>query len=199
MNEILSEEEFEQTLWAAVNVLNDDGPSYNKVLASHRALHSQVRELEKANISLMETINLPLNECNKRVLAAQARSTALEAEKALLQAKYEASEIDKKIHWTCDHEHWQQRVTQLAHDNAELTARTGQLEGALKPYLAIVEALEPQLIGCSREQELTYKKALKDLRQVQHALTPGVYREWCRDPKLCQDNGTCPKDPSCAD
>jgi hypothetical protein len=41
--------------------------------------------------------------------------------------------------------------------------------------------------------------SLVGLEQAQHALAPGAYKEWCRDPTLCQDKGTCPKDPTCAD
>jgi hypothetical protein len=82
--------------------------------------------------------------------AAKARITALEAEKALLQAKYEASEIDKKLHWTCDHEHWQQRITQL--------------EGALK---AVIKEIESNM--SLRNEYQDFDEALK---RAQHALTP---------------------------
>jgi hypothetical protein len=79
------------------------------------------------------------------------------------------------------------RITALSHENAELTARTGQLEGALK---AVVDTWDAYLTSPSGYP--AYQRAKK-------ALTPGVYKEWCRDPKLCQDKGTCPLDPTCAD
>jgi hypothetical protein len=124
---------------------------------SHRALHSQVRELEQANISLMETINLPLNECNLRVHAAQARITA------------------------------------LSHENAELTARTGQLEAALKWW--VIRQWEMSWHETQEGKDVLTRRAQTDSK----LLNPGAYRDWCRDPKLCQDKGTCPKDPTCAD
>jgi hypothetical protein len=61
----------------------------------------------------------------------------------------------------------------IENDDGEFVriVRYADLEAVLKPYLAIVEALEPQLIGCSREQELAYKNALVDLRQFWYSLS----------------------------
>ena len=33
-------------------------------------------------------------------------------------------------------------------------------------FVKLAESLEPQLIGCSREQEIEYKAAWKNLRQI---------------------------------
>jgi hypothetical protein len=73
---------------------------------------------------------------------------------------------------------------QISHDETLkviLQQRITQLEGALKHVMSLCWP----------------NPVWKDV--VDKALYPGHYREWCRDPALCQDKGTCPKDPSCAD
>jgi hypothetical protein len=166
-----------------------------------RALHSQVRELEESNTLLAEQ----REGAFEKLEAAQARITALEAQ------------LLRWGRWTPEHniEQWlreeqqrldaaQQRITQLAHENAELLSRNQQLEGALK-------AIEcPVCHGCKQTSvqwgngyynhyPCTYCKETGKHPQAQKALNPGVYREWCRDPKRCEDKNSCPKDPTCAD
>jgi chromosome segregation ATPase len=154
--------------------------------AENRALHSQVRELE-AKLGASERQRYDM------VNQAQARITALEDQANYWQMSFEES---KNIRAEL-----QRRITQLENDLADaldlkngvgptvLTAmkkRIEQLEGALKRCM---DALGPDRVPTDRKDAI---------RQAQ-ALIPGVYREWCRDPKLCQDKGTCPKDPTCSD
>jgi hypothetical protein len=88
----------------------------------------------------------------------------------------------------------QARITQLQHENAELTARTGQLEGALKEISKI--APPPDKVNT---QGMKLDKIYDIAQQAVEGKGEGVYKDWCRDPALCQDKGTCPKDPTCAD
>jgi chromosome segregation ATPase len=137
-------------------------------------LHSQVKELERKYNAVKNDPDY--QQCCIEREKAQASITALEA-------TVEGYRHSNKIvgqHLTDA----QQRITQLAHENAELTERTGQLEGALKDGIQLLQNPNVRIIEI--------------IARLQHLL-PGIYREWCRDPKLCQDKGTCPKDPTCAD
>jgi predicted RNase H-like nuclease (RuvC/YqgF family) len=109
------------------------------------------------------------NELN----AAEARITALEA---TLEGYRHSSKIISQ-HLTDA----QQRITQL--------------EGALK-RLWDTRELEYSNSGGIKYKLGFYGEPLDIDRLL---VRSGVYREWCRDPKLCQDKGTCPKDPTCAD
>jgi hypothetical protein len=148
--------------------------------------------------------------------ALQDRITALEAELEEWRTGQRAANhlvLEVEASWKDQLTAAQQRITQLSRENEELTSRTRQLEGALK---ALLEARWKQWEHAAdfaddktdREDWLKHDKLAQ---QAQHALAPGdfvqqqkversgQYREWCRDPALCQDKGTCPKDPTCAD
>lgn len=57
-----------------------------------------------------------------------------------------------------------QRAT-IEQQAQEMARLKSGIRDYLRPLLKIIHELKPQLIGCSREQELTYKKAVKDVRQ----------------------------------
>jgi hypothetical protein len=194
---VLSDEEFKDKLVSAMG-LKDTAVYRQELIASHRALHSQVRELEKA-----VDFHTCSQSCTQDELhAAQARITALSHENAELTARTSQLEAERDaakaiadkydlmgIEW--DEEEFQERGKRIT-----------QLEGALKPFVDTYRVMYnvDQIYPTSHEDQLRLEQELLSaFMKAQHALTPGVYKEWCRDPKLCQDKGTCPKDPTCAD
>jgi chromosome segregation ATPase len=140
------------------------------------------------------------------VCRLEQRITALEAERDEWKS---AAQLNKGAY-----EPLQQRITQLSRENEELTSRTRQLEGALKEerddnrhlFASVLQLLR---IAPQPGPPDDYRRGIIDKaehlikvlsdKQAQHALASGAYKEWCRDPTLCQDKGTCPLDPTCAD
>ena len=171
----------------AKTAMNHYKATYSIAEDNLAALHSQLEACNRSNAELL-VCGAPNCEPWKQ---SQARLTALEAEFRNWQASA-ATEIEDK------------------------TERITQLEGALKwaEFYAdrARKALAKPCMKCGYEQGLV-QVVQSEVEHAQHllssreeverpredALTPGAYREWCRDPTLCQDKGTCPRDPSCAD
>jgi uncharacterized coiled-coil protein SlyX len=141
-------------------------------------------------------------DVERQLTAAQARITALEA----VIAKQQFS------------------IEDLSKEHTKQANRATQLEGALKDVMALVDRGVLVRNTQSDSDVIAFMKQsvelAKVLQQAQHALTPemlknavrktlerdnqlgpdrGVYREWCRDPKLCEGKNYCPKKPTCAD
>jgi hypothetical protein len=161
---------------------------------------------------------LALAECAR----LRTRITALEAEldksQALLRASCEAirdelTGLEKHIYNTL----YEQipyvalpnkspayfRVTEASRVMKHFEQRITQLEGALNGLKPLIEAVVSGAFGRSHYDAAKQAQHLLSSREGERpredALAPGSYREWCRDPTLCQDKGTCPKDPTCAD
>jgi hypothetical protein len=86
---------------------------------------------------------------------------------------------------------WRDSLLGICFSCRHAQQRITQLEGALK--LCVSEIMQNMSL---RNEYQDFDEALK---HAQHALTPGDYREWCRDPKRCEDKNSCPNDPTCAD
>jgi hypothetical protein len=206
MTEILSEELLAVIDRHCAFLSDGDAKMMIDLLASHRALHSQLEardiELGKQDAEIIvlhsqvrelkrDRDNLfALKEArNSELTEARARITALEADLYELQGTPQArfTWIYEQLIRVLGKESGYNELSSHGHDHKfieaieQLQQRITLLEGALKHVTSL----------CGPNP------VWKDV--VEKALHPGHYREWCRDPKLCQDKGTCPKDPSCAD
>jgi hypothetical protein len=107
-----------------------------------------------------------------------------------------------------EHGNTAQRITQLegaliaiANRYSDSSLKVGEHDSETDTYPVFLYVGGKECAGSLAEfySKETAEWFVKCIEQAQHALTPGVYREWCRDPNLCQDKGTCPKDPTCSD
>jgi hypothetical protein len=182
--------------------------------AENRALHSQVEELLD-NLSRCKG-----NELANQLEQAQAKITALEAiNKHNIEDECELEDMLVKAgipdyEPSGDYKGLTRQMAEFISAYLAQQQRITQLEGALKDVIKRAQNLCDDCIGDSESRDsLLYgikhaqnllssrwsEATGQEVERRVDALTPGVYREWCRDPKLCQDKGTCPKDPTCAD
>jgi hypothetical protein len=201
MSEILSEQGFEMTLRRIMDGL--DTPAMLRrsedataLLSTCRALQAQVRELEK-------DLALSGGDGNtKRLLEnheLKARITALEAERDIWKRQHDVVNVENGTFRQINTE-LQQRITQL---EWALKALMNEAKGMIGAFPdSIRQVVGTTNLNCLQRRIAQAQHLLSSRegeRPREDALAPGAYREWCRDPTMCQDKGRCPKDPTCAD